>query len=139
MPILKPVSEARKLSEGLLILEFSVPSYGPPHKGKKNATGEHFHVMSQGEEIRGSFFRVRGEPRRAHENPGEPRRAQESSGDHRRAEDTTGEPRRPQESPGAGEPRAQVCVCVVLDEAIKAQRHLTTTKAMQQRLNFKFV
>ena len=69
---------------------------------------------------------------RTQEDPGEPSRAQETTG-----EQGTGEPRRPQESPGAGEPRDQVCV--VVEEAIKAQWHLTTTKAMQQRLNFKIV
>ena len=67
-----------------------------------------------------------GEPSRAQETTGEQRTPQESPGDHRRAQE--------QESP---EPR---CVCVlVVEEAIKAQWHLTTTKAMQQRLNFKIV
>ena len=47
-------------AQGIVFLEFSVPSYGPPHKGQKNATGGHFYVMSQREEIRGVVFQSPG-------------------------------------------------------------------------------
>ena len=49
----------------------------PPRKGPKNATGGHFYVMSQREEIRGVVFQSPGRGR-VQESLREPRKAKES-------------------------------------------------------------